>query len=566
MMSAPSSRGLQSLLEADFATSIASAAGFGALFHLTVVRNVEVDNYIYEFLVLFLTATIGFGITYGSIESFTAIQALARTASVATAFSSGLLISIGVYRLLFHRLRSFPGPLGSKLTRFYTVWKVSKNIQYYKEVAKMHEKYGDFVRTGPREVCIVRKSALPLIYGPQSECRKSTWYTQVSTDGKKCSVHGTRDVNEHRRRRKAWDRGFAIKALNTYEPRIKDRVEILIRQLSAHATSSKPFDGTDWSMFLSFDVMGEVGFGKDFGCLESGAAHVAIEGIRDHVEVLSVLGNVPWFLNILGRIPGATAGYAAFFSWCAAEINAKKKQWDPQQYPQDIVSWLLKAVTEKDISAPPTESALHEDSRVVIVAGSETTATTLTSIIYYLCRYPAVFQKLQKHLDAAMPDGERDWSYEKVKKVTYIDDIINETLRLKPALLVGGYRVTPAKGIQVDEIFIPGDVNVFVPTQLIQTDARYYTEPLAFIPERYGERKKEMETEGTPYFPFSLGPYSCPGKNLAYMTLRIALSRVAQQFDLTFAPGETGKKFDEDALDTFTTTLPPLMVQVTPRK
>lgn len=57
------------------------------------------------------------------------------------------------------------------------------------------------------------------------------------------------------------------------------------------------------------------------------------------------------------------------------------------------------------------------------------------------------------------------------------------------------------------------------------------------------------------------GPYGCPGKNLAMMSLRIALSRIAQQFDITFAPGETGEGFDKGAMDTFTTTLPPLLVQ-----
>jgi cytochrome P450 len=106
-----------------------------------------------------------------------------------------------------------------------------------------------------------------------------------------------------------------------------------------------------------------------------------------------------------------------------------------------------------------------------------------------------------------MPNGEQDWTYEKVKAVTYLDDIINETLRLKPALLTGGYRVTPARGIQVDEIYIPGSTNVFVPTQLIQTDVRYYRDPLEYIPERYGERKEEMQTESAPYFPFSMGKF-----------------------------------------------------------
>ncbi|RFU30754.1 hypothetical protein B7463_g5576, partial [Scytalidium lignicola] len=564
-LSSISLQNLQSVLKADLITSIVSAAGFGVLFHHSILRNVEVDIYMYSFLALFLSATVGLGFAYLSIKSFMIVQALVRTASVVTAFYTSIVFSIGIYRLLFHRLRSFPGPLGAKLTRFYSVRKASKNVQYYKEVAKMHEKYGDFVRTGPREICIVRKSAIPLIYGPQSECLKSTWYSQVSSDCTQCSIHMTRDFDDHRRRRKAWDRGFAIKALNTYEPRIKNKIEVFIKQLASHASSSKPFDGTAWSMFLSFDVMGEVGFGKDFGCLESGTEHAAIKGVHDHMEVLGILSHVPWLLNILGCIPGATAGYTGFFSWCAAEIKSKQKQWDSEQYPQDLVSWLLKAFTEKDVSASPSEAALHEDSRVVIIAGSETTATTFASIIYFLCRYPAVLRKLQTYLDAAMPNGERDWSYEKIKAVTYLDDIINETLRLKPALLTGGYRVTPAKGIKVDEIYIPGNTNVFVPVQLIQTDARYYHDPLEFIPERFGERKEEMQMEGAPYFPFSLGAYSCPGKNLAFMTLRIALSRAAQQFNLAFAPGETGNRFDEDALDTFTTTLPPVMVRVTKR-
>ena len=55
--------------------------------------------------------------------------------------------------------------------------------------------------------------------------------------------------------------------------------------------------------------------------------------------------------------------------------------------------------------------------------------------MFYLARHPAAYRKLQRLVDAAIPDGI--WSYEAVKSVTFIDDIINETLRLKPALLAG---------------------------------------------------------------------------------------------------------------------------------
>ena len=64
---------------------------------------------------------------------------------------------------------------------------------------------------GPRELCIVRSAAVPLIFGPKSKCRKSTWYAQVDVKNKECSVHMTRDFENHRLRRRAWDQGFSVK-------------------------------------------------------------------------------------------------------------------------------------------------------------------------------------------------------------------------------------------------------------------------------------------------------------------------------------------------------------------
>lgn len=194
---------------------------------------------------------------------------------------------------------------------------------------------------GPREICIVRKSALPLIYGPQSECLKSSWYAQVSVDPKICSIHMTRDFDDHRRRKKAWDRGFSIRgkhcltcllrsedanigiALGTYEPRIKGKADLFASRIDDNL--GKDLDATAWSMFLSFDIMGEVGFTKNFNNLDTGVEHAAIQGVHEHMAVLGVLSHVPWLLNVISRIPGAAAGYSGFFSWCADEIKAKQK-------------------------------------------------------------------------------------------------------------------------------------------------------------------------------------------------------------------------------------------------
>ncbi|EED16249.1 benzoate 4-monooxygenase cytochrome P450, putative [Talaromyces stipitatus ATCC 10500] len=554
---------LKDALKADLTSTAGSVAILAVTLHWFVFRVIAVENHLAPLLWFYVVAISGVGYAYLTLANFSILQTLIRLAVVTTSFNASLILSIAVYRLFFHRIRRFPGPFWSKLSRFPDVALAAKEVRYYREVAKMRETYGDFIRTGPREICIVRKSAVPLIYGPQSQCLKTTWYAQVSPNPKKCSIHMTRDFDDHRKRRKAWDRGFSIKALATYEPRIKAKVDSFVSQIQVN--EHKPLDATAWSMFLSFDIMGEVGFGKDFNNLSTGKENPAIRAIHEHMTVLSVLSHVPWLLYLISSIPGATAAYADFFRWCGNEIDLKQKTWNPEEYPQDIVSWLLKSYVEKDISASPSLESLHEDSRVVIIAGSETTATTLASIFFYLAKYPSTLKKLQHLLDQAMPGGAADWSYEKAKSVTFIDDIINETLRLKPALLTGGYRCTPAQGLQVDDVYIPGDINVFVPVQLIQTDERYYANAQEFIPERWGERKDEMATGDAPFFPFSLGAYSCPGKNLALQSLRIAISVIAQQYNVAFAENETGDDFDKNALDTFTTTLPPLQVQFSRR-
>jgi cytochrome P450 len=68
--------------------------------------------------------------------------------------------------------------------------------------------------------------------------------------------------------------------------------------------------------------------------------------------------------------------------------------------------------------------------------------------------------------------------------------IFNEAHRLRPAMTTRGPRVTPPEGIQVDEIYVRGDVNVLVPTQLLQADERYYKDARNFVPEKWNENKE----------------------------------------------------------------------------
>lgn len=185
---------------------------------------------------------------------------------------------------------------------------------------------------------------------------------------------------------------------------------------------------------------------------------------------------------------------------------------------------------------------------------SDTTSAALTNSFYYLTKYPAVYQKLQNILDAEFPNGDADWSYAKAKAIPYLDAIIHETLRLCPSVPSGLSRVTPPAGLQIDEVFIPGEVHISVPTYTIQRDPRYWDDPTEFVPERW----EKLSPDKTPFSPFTRGKYACPGKNLAIMEMVMVISRVALAYNIEPPSEAVAEKFMKETLDTFTLTLPPL--------
>lgn len=108
-------------------------------------------------------------------------------------------------------------------------------------------------------------------------------------------------------------------------------------------------------------------------------------------------------------------------------------------------------------------------------------------------------------VDGLFPEGDKAFDYEKVKNIPYLDAIINETLRLKPVIPSGQPRLTPPGGLQVDEVWIPGDTIVAIPQWTIFRDERYFIRATEFLPERWLEEKDRLIKDERAFFPFSLG-------------------------------------------------------------
>lgn len=205
-----------------------------------------------------------------------------------------------------------------------------------------------------------------------------------------------------------------------------------------------------------------------------------------------------------------------------------------------------------------SEADFLRDTQLAIIAGSDTTSTTLAAVLYLLAKNRDQQRLLQKELDylAEQSRGE-ELSHKMLLEAQFLNSCINEALRLYPVIPGGVQRVTPPGGANIAGRYIPGDTIVSTPTYSLHrgmyifsfigdrnilsanrqsTDTRYFPNPSSFIPSRWSSSPEPVTCKGA-FYPFLTGPYSCAGKNLAYLEIRMVLCSLLSKFSLRFPDG-----------------------------
>ncbi|KAH7345800.1 cytochrome P450 [Pyrenochaeta sp. MPI-SDFR-AT-0127] len=467
--------------------------------------------------------------------------AFIKNSIVLVSFYSGLFASILIYRLYFHRLRAFPGPKSwaiSKLFQFHA----NINWRAYANFHNLHENYGLFVRVGPTELSVIHPSAPQVILGPSTKCTKGVWYDMAQPLR---TMHQTGDIGFHDFRRRSWDRAFSQKALQVYELIISEYADMFIEK--ARQQDSKPINLTKWSYWYAWDIVGNVGFGKRFGALESLTPHFAIANLFEYIRPMGIFIPIPWLFQIFKTIRSTASHNHPFIDWCNEQLDSRIKEKTERQ---DAFHHLLKAplMTNNDYV---NRNWLEGDARLLIVAGSDTVAAVLASSCYELIRKPEYIKTLRKELESiSKEDGINTAS---LAKAPLLNAIVNEALRLHHPVPSGLVRQTPPEGIMLGETFIPGNITVTVPFHALQRSPASFAEPNDFIPERWTTRP-ELVLHPEAFAPFSLGRYNCVGKRLAQTEIWLMLAKIVMNFDMGFAPGEDGSNLDEHLEDHFITS------------
>ncbi|PGH15628.1 hypothetical protein AJ80_05493 [Polytolypa hystricis UAMH7299] len=517
-------------------------------------RHLHPERYIQAFFLAFVVSVVYLmrfhAVTLGS--------AVYLTAKIAALYLSGLYSSLVVFRLFLNPLNKFPGPFWARLSSFTLVYNVGKKKNGHYHFQNLHKKYGRIVRIGPNDLSITDADCVEVVSSAKSKCTRAPFYSQAHPI---TSLHVTRDPMEHAQRRRVWSKAFSENALRGYEARVQRYNEQLIEQIGA--SCGQPIDMTKWFNFYSFDVMGDLGFGQSFGMLGSGGMHWAIQVLQEGIGIVGC--NLPsWAMRLLHAIPKPAGARERFKKFFIQQLDNRIKLQGKLD-ALDISHYLIEHFNNSDpLNQTQLVPMLQGDSRLIIIAGSDTTAVTLTHLFYYLTTVTGLQDRLRQEI-AEHTDDDGTLSNRKLQSAPMLNACINETLRMHPPVASGAPRKTPTGGVHLRDIWIPANTAIQMPWYVMGRDPEYFPHPDEFIPERFSTRS-ELVTHKDAWGPFNVGPYNCIGKNLAYMEIRGLTSQLLTEFDVSLAPGEDGKELLYNAKDHFTLGLRPFHLVFSKRK
>ncbi|KAH8817428.1 toxin biosynthesis cytochrome P450 monooxygenase [Xylogone sp. PMI_703] len=437
-------------------------------------------------------------------------------------------VGVAIYRLYFHPLSAYPGPKLCAISYIPSLWNRIKGRQI-EWTDRLHEIYGNVVRVDPYQLSYTNADAWKDIYGHRQgkpEMGKDRrFYPQIG-EGEHII---TANREDHGRFRKGFSHGMSGFSIHQQEPIIQNYVSLLIQRLEEHSQDGRvPQDMCSWYNWYTFDIIGDLTFGEPFGCLENSAYHPWVKTIFDTVKAGVLVNSVSYF-PLLHKI---------LFLLIPKQLLEKKKQHDDftaektkqrlavKEERPDFLGYILKR-KEQAFTFPEFVS----NSAILIIAGSETTATLLSGVTFLLLKNPDKLAKVVHEVRSSFKEDD-EITINATTNLKYMVACLEEALRLYAPVPVGLPRIVPGGGDYIAGRWVPGGTAVCVEQMSTYRSPENFRDPNTYAPERFLNDEYFKDDKRHALNPFSTGPRSCIGKNLAWAEMRLALAKILFNFDL----------------------------------
>jgi len=195
----------------------------------------------------------------------------------------------------------------------------------------------------------------------------------------------------------------------------------------------------------------------------------------------------------------------------------------------DILGMLME-VRDRETGQVMSDRQLVNEIKTLIIAGHETTASTLNWMWYLISQHPQVERKLSDELNSLLL-GNRFPELIDLPRFSYTRQVIDETLRLYPV----GWLITrrALKDDHLGDHIVRAGTEIYISPYLIQRDPDFWENPDWFDPDRFGPDRLR-DRHRLAFLPFSAGPRNCIGEFLARIEMQIHLMLIAQQLRLGY--------------------------------
>ncbi|CAN9194728.1 unnamed protein product [Alternaria alternata] len=425
-------------------------------------------------------------------------------------------LALIIYNLYFHPLAKYPGP------KLWIAFGFTRTLRHMRgdldlQVAEEHRKHGEVVRHGVNELSFIHPNAWKDIYGHgHAELRK--YFPPNSVNPNQVIAA---DASNHFRMRRAMLPAFSEKALAQQERLVRVYIDLLMQRLSECAASSeaggKTADMARWYNLTTFDLIADLCFGKSLDGLETGRSNAWIEKIDRMLRIMPVLvlaTSFPLLMSLFNLVLGNKMQQSRKeHQEYAASLAMSRIKGKEQADRGDFMDFILRSRGEEH---ELTDEELVHNADLLMVAGSETTATVLLGVTYYLLKNPATYKKVTDEVRSAFDTAE-DINFKEVNaRCPYMLACLNEAMRIFPSIPLALLRIT----------------NDGPPT------------PVAghlIPPEEYKDPSSPFHDDRRDvHKPFSYGRRDCIGRNLAFLEMRLIIALLVWNFDLELGEGMDG--------------------------
>jgi cytochrome P450 len=325
---------------------------------------------------------------------------------------------------------------------------------------RYHQQYGDTVRIKPNEISYANAQAWKDIHAHvpgRPEFLKDPVRLPLAPNGIMSIL--VSDTRNHARFRSLFGHAFSDKGLRVQEENIIRYADLLVEVLREIADTGSSVEMVHYYNMAIFDSIGALSFGESFNSLRDRTLHPWVDAIHKNLKsvaishVLRSMGVE--FLTPYVLPPELRGKRAENYKFAIEKVQHRLQKTGDQGDFWDRV--IIKSGDENQSGQGMSPGEMLNNAAVMVVAGSETTSSVLCGATFLLCKFGKL-GKATHEIRSAFKRSE-DINLLAVSQLPYLTAVIDETLRMYPAVPGQPPRVVPEGGAVVCGKFIPEDVS-----------------------------------------------------------------------------------------------------------